>query len=365
MPTFSSGLLIQRLEKLRVRLSSEKIDSLLISNQHNRYYLTGWLGDRESGYLLITSKKAFIITDSRYTEDSQKARNYALREYGSNDKFWPQLFSEIKVNEIGFEAKDLSVLALKQFKKLVRDVKFVPTQDLIEELRAQKDQTEVSLIKKSISIAEGALKFVLKNIKAGQTEKEIAWEMEKFMRENGAEKNAWDPFIVASGTNSSKVHYAAGERKIQKGDQVLLDWSCVYKGYNCDISRVIFIGEPNSKQVEAYNLVLEAQKKGIAQIKVGAETKAVDLAARSFFHGKTPYLFKHAVGHGVGLDVHELPHVNEKTKEKFAVGNVVTVEPGIYQPGWGGVRLEDMVLVTDTGYEALTKAPKEISRVVV
>lgn len=358
--------LASRLEKLREKLIPQKLDAILISNQSNRYYLTGWLGDIESGYLLLTKSRAFIITDSRYTEEtSEKVGHFELREYGRDEKFWEKLFAEVQVKTVSFEAKDLSVFALKNFKKLAKKAKWVATSNLIEELRAQKDQVEISLIKESIAIADKSFQFILRNIRVGQTEKEIAWKIEQFMREKGSAGNAWNPFIVASGENSSKVHYAAGDRKIKKGDQVLLDWGCIYEGYNCDISRAIFIGAPTAKQAEIYNLVLEAQKKGIEQIKVGKPTKNVDLVARDFLESKTKFAFAHAVGHGVGIDVHELPHVNNKTKEKFSIGNIITVEPGIYEPLWGGVRIEDMVLVTKDGPQVLTKAPKKLSEVII
>lgn len=364
-PLQNSVDLLSRADKLREKLISQNLDAILISSQPNRYYLTGWQGDIESGYLLITPKSSFVITDSRYTEEASAIENWELREYGTEEKFWEKLFAEINLKRVGFEEKTLSVFALKNFRRQTKGVRFVATQNLVEELRSQKDEVEIALIKKSIRIADKAFEYVLRNIKIGQSEKEIAWRIEQFMRENGSAKNAWDPLIVASGPNSSKVHYAAGERKIKKGDQVLLDWGCVYQGYSCDISRVIFLGTPTSKQIEVYNLVLAAQEKGIEQVKVGNSTKKADLSARNFLKNKTKFLFGHGVGHGVGIEVHELPRINYKAKEKFAVGNIVTVEPGIYQPLWGGVRIEDMVLVTEKGPQILTKATKELKKVII
>ncbi len=355
----------RRLDNLREKLLSEKLDAILISAQANRFYLTGWQGDFESGYLLITPKKAFVVTDSRYTEEASSVSNYELREYGQDEKFWEKLFTEVKVSRVGFEAQDLSVFALANFRKLTKNLKFIPTKSLVEELRAKKDSTEINLIKKSLAISDKAFEYILKNLKPGQTEKEIAWKLEQFMRGSGAEGNAWHPFIVGAGKNSSKVHYAAGNTKLKKGEMVLLDWGCVYQGYACDTSRVVFLGTPNTKQAEIYYLVVEAQKRGISEIKVGKQTKKVDLAARNFLKEKTEFAFGHGAGHGVGIEVHELPRLNPKSKEKFEEGNVVTVEPGVYEPGWGGVRIEDMVLVTSKGYEVLTKAPKEIKKVIV
>lgn len=360
---FSSSILTSRLTRLREKIQEKNLDALLISSDQNRYYLTGWQGDEESGYLFVSAKKAFVITDSRYTEEVvQQIPHFELREFGRDEKFWGKLFLEVRVKRVGFEAKNLSVFNLLRFKKTAK-VRWFPTLDLVETLRAVKDEEEIKLVSKAASICDQAFKFVLDNIKVGQAEKEIAWEMEEFMRKNGAEKNAWNPFIVASGPNSSKVHYGAGERKVKKGDQILLDWGCYFHGYASDISRVVFLGTPTKKQVEVYKLVLEAQMRGIEQVKVNNSNKNVDLAAREFLQTKTKFTFGHAVGHGVGLAVHELPHVNSKTKEKFQIGNIITVEPGIYEPGWGGVRIEDMILVTEKGARVLTKAPKEINQV--
>ncbi len=233
---FPNQVLKKRLEKVQQKLFEEKLDGLLISSQQNRYYLTGWRGDSESGYLLITPKKAFLITDSRYTEEAaSEAHHFEVREYGYDKKFWEKLFSENKLNRVGYEVESLSVFDLKKLQKLIRK-RLVAIDNFVEQFRAEKDGEEIKLIRRSAEICDQTFRYILANIKPGQTEKQIAWEMEKFMRENGAERNAWDPFIVASGANSSKVHYAAGSQKLKKGDQVLVDWGCYFEGYASDIS---------------------------------------------------------------------------------------------------------------------------------
>lgn len=362
---FSPQILTKRLNSVRERIQNENLDGFLVSSKHNRYYLTDWEGDEESGYLLITAKRAFVVTDSRYTEEAtEKIPHFELAEFGQDQDFWKNLLLEIKVKKVGFESKDLSVFNLKKFQTLA-SVKWIATTDLVETLRSQKDLEEVKLIKKAANICDHAFRYVLANIKVGQAESELAWKMESLMREIGAQKNAWEPFIVASGPNSSKVHYAASDRKIKKGDQVLFDWGCYYEGYASDISRVIFLGTPTDKQIRIYNLVLEAQKKAIKQIAMGRGTIEVDKVAKKTIQEKSEFAFAHAVGHGVGLEVHELPHVNSKTTDEFQIGNVVTVEPGIYEPGWGGVRLEDMVLVKKIGFEILTNSPKNPEQIIV
>ena len=241
----------------------------------------------------------------------------------------------------------------------------VPVAHLIEEIRAVKGDDEVSRLKKSASIAAKAFNHILNVIKPGVTEAEIAWEMEKYMRRTGAEKMAWEPFIVATGPNSSMPHYGAGEVKIKRGDMVQLDYGCSWQGYKCDISRVVFVGKPSEEQARIYNLVLEAQKLGLSLVKDGKSGAAVDLAVRKFLEKETPHFYRHSLGHGVGLEVHELPYVNARRKSRLEAGNVITIEPGIYIPRWGGVRIEDTVLVTKDGYQTLTKAPKKIGEVTI
>lgn len=360
---FSSRFLAKRLDLVRQEIQKQKLDALLISNTQNRYYLTGWQGDEESGYLLITPKEKFVITDSRYSEEViEKLPNFKLKEINQNKNFWFEIFLENKIKRVGFEAKDLSVFQLKKLKSK-SNVKWLATTDLIDKFRQEKDKEELKIIFKAVEICDKTFTYILENIKPGQTEKELAWKMENFMRELGAEKTAWDPFIVAGGKNSSKVHYGAGDYKIKSKDHVLFDWGCYYQGYATDISRVIFLGSPETKLANTYNLVLKSQEKAISQINVGVSTKMVELAAKKSLAKETHYGFSHAVGHGVGLSVHELPRVNSKAKDVFRVGNVITVEPGIYEPGWGGIRLEDMILVTKIGPKVLTKSPKEILKV--
>lgn len=356
---------LNRLENLREKIAEKKLDALVVSSPANRYYLTGWLGDMESGYLLITQKTAFIITDSRYTEEvGLKVAGFQLREFGLTDDFWPSLFKEAKVDKIGFEASDISLSQLKKIKKNTQ-VKFYQTEYLIEQLRSIKDKEELVLIKKAIAIAEGAFEQSLQQLYAGISEKEIAWKLEKSMRDKGASKNAWDPLIVAFGSNSSKPHYFAGDKKVRKGDQILFDWGCYYQGYCCDISRMVFLGTPTAKQVEIYNLVVSAQAKAAREIQAGSKTMKADSVARSFLQTKTKFGFGHGLGHGVGINVHELPKLGPKTNDRFQEGNIITIEPGVYIPGWGGVRIEDMYLVGEQGSTLLTKAPKKLSEIVL
>src|SRR4030067_2237808 len=355
-----ASLLKQRESEVRERLKERSLDALLVSSVINRFYLTLWQGDVESGFVLVTPEKNFVITDSRYTEHVSKG-TAGFEVVETSEGIGPtlvDLFGKNRLKRVGYESHDLSVFSYQRIKKFTKGAKLVPVAHLIEEIRAVKSDDEVSKLKKSASIAAKAFNHILNVIKPGVTEAEIAWEMEKYMRRTGAEKMAWEPFIVATGPNSSMPHYGAGEGKIKRGDMVQLDYGCSWQGYKCDISRVVFVGKPSEEQARIYNLVLEAQKLGLSLVKDGKSGAAVDLAVRKFLEKETPHFYRHSLGHGVGLEVHELPYVNARRKSRLEAGNVITIEPGIYIPRWGGVRIEDTVLVTKTGCQVLTKAPK-------
>ena len=271
----------------------------------------------------------------------------------------------LKLRRIGYESHHISVFSLQRIKKFLKNVPLISVAHLVEEIRSVKNDAEVTNIRKAVTFAEKAFKHILKFIRPGISEKEVAWEMEQYMRKQGAEKMAWDPFIVAAGKNSSMAHWGATGAKIKKGDQVQLDYGCSYHGYVCDISRVVFVGKPSGEQEKIYNLVLDAQKLALSLVKSGRGVATIDKKVRAFLENSTKHYYRHALGHGVGLEVHELPYVNERRKNKLVEGNVITIEPGIYIPGWGGVRIEDMVLVTKEGPKLLTKAPKKVKDVTV
>ena len=355
----------KRLKKVRGHLKKENLDALLVSQEQNRYYLTGWMGDFESGFVLITPKKSFILTDSRYSEHAIKnSVGFEVLEYDSQVAiFIRDLTKKLKIKRIGYESHDLSVFTFKRLQKYNSHLKFVPIAHLVEEVRSVKDKFEILKLKKVVSVADQAFRHILGLIKPGMTEVEVAWEMEKYMRERGAEKMAWHPFIVACGPHSSMAHYSAGNTKIKKNDMVLVDYGCVFEGYYSDTTRVFFIGKPTEEQKKIYNLVLEAQKLSEGLIKEGKTGATIDKKVRKFLEKYTKNFYRHSLGHGVGLQVHEEPRLSIHSENKLKAGNVVTVEPGVYVPGWGGVRLEDMVVVTKNGCEILTKAPKSINKV--
>jgi len=363
----------QRLKRLLDLLRKRKLNAYIISSAANRYYLTGWLADSESGFVLATPKKSFIITDSRYFEHAVKETE-GFEIFQTEEGVGPALRAlpeKEKSARIGFESHHLSVFSFKHLKKVLKKVKLVPEASLIEKLREVKDEIELGKIRKSVALADRAFTHILSFIKPGISEKEVAWELEDFLKKAGADGLAWNPIIVAAGANSSMAHWGAENTKIRKNDMVLLDFGCIYQGYCSDISRVIFVGKPNSRQIEIYNLVLEAQKLGIGLVKEGRTGATIDKKVRSFLEKNLPsgvdskHIYKHALGHGVGLEIHELPSMNIRRKNKLATGSITTIEPGIYIPGWGGIRIEDMVLVTKEGCEIFTKAPKEIREITI
>ncbi len=316
---------------------------------------------------MVTRKKGYILTDSRYSEHAALAST-GFKVIQTDEGIGPSLrglTKGLKLRRIGYESHHISVFSLQRIKKFLKSVRLVPVAHLVEEIRSVKNDAEITNVRKATLIAEKAFKHVLKFIRPGMSEKEIAWEIEQYMRGLGSEKAAWDPFIVAAGKNSSMAHWGATGAKIKKGDQVQLDYGCSYRGYVCDISRVVFVGKPSGEQKRIYNLVLDAQKLALSLVKAGRGAATIDKKVRAFLEKSTKHCYRHALGHGVGLEVHELPYVNERRKNKLAVGNVITIEPGIYIPGWGGVRIEDLVLVTKDGYKPLTKAPKRIEEVTI
>lgn len=317
--------------------------------------------------MIVTANKSYVLTDSRYTEHAiSETKGFEIVEYESSlPAFFGEFAKKRGFSRVGFESHDLSIFDFKRSKKFCRGIKLIPVAHLVEGLRSIKDPAEISKLKKAVDIADSAFSHALNSVKPGQTEGEIAWEMEKFMRDRGAEKMAWDPFIVASGANSSMAHWGAGNRKIAKNDMVLVDYGCVWEGYHCDISRVFFVGRPSDEQKKIYNLVLDAQKLGKSLVMDGKVGAIIDKKVRSFMEKNTKHFYRHSLGHGIGLEVHELPRLSIHSKNKLRAGNVLTVEPGIYVPGWGGVRIEDIVEVTKDGCNVLTKAPKDISGVTV
>ncbi|EGD52269.1 aminopeptidase P family protein [Thermoanaerobacter thermohydrosulfuricus] len=346
----------KRLQNLRELMKEKDIEAFVIYKFVNVTYITGFTGD--DSVALVTHDKAIFITDGRYTEQAQKeVKDFEVIEHKTGIKeVLKEYIKTLEIKKLAFE-ENISYGQYRELKELL-EIELIPQANLVETLRMVKDEEEIENIKKAQNITDRAFEHLLKFIKVGMTEKEVALELEYFMKKQGAEDLSFDT-IVASGKRSSLPHGKASEKVIEKGDFVTIDFGCKVGGYCSDMTRTIVMGKASEKQKEIYNIVLEAQQKAIDNIRAGITSKEADLLARSVIEEKGyGQYFSHSLGHGVGLEVHEAPSLSFKKEEILKEGAIVTVEPGIYIPDFGGVRIEDMVLLKEDGVINLTKSPK-------
>ncbi|WP_202820110.1 M24 family metallopeptidase [Calderihabitans maritimus] len=349
-----------RLERLRENFEAQEIEAMLVMQPENRRYLSGFTGT--FGVLVIGFQEAYLITDFRYVEQAEKqASEFKVVKYGNSIyETLSEVLKKLDVNKVGFEAEHVTYAQFVNLRDKLDFVTLKPVEGLIERLRQFKDEGEIDLIRRAVVIADKAFEHILSYLRPGVKEKEIALELEFFMRRNGAEKAAFD-IIVASGPRGSLPHGVASDRQVQPGDLIVMDFGAVYQGYHSDITRTVVVGEPDERQKEIYNIVLEAQVAAIKAIKPGKVTSEIDLVARNIIAGYGyGEHFGHGLGHGVGLAVHERPRLASTDFTQLETGMVMTVEPGIYVKDWGGVRIEDMVVVRENGCEVLTGATKKL-----
>lgn len=350
-----------RLMKLREALATEGLDAILITQPENRRYLSGFTGS--AGVLLISQEQAILATDFRYYEQVEK-QSPDFRLAKITDKFktlLPELVHQVGAKRVGFESAHLTVDQYKEWEEVVEGFELVPTKELVEGIRAVKDEDELSKIRKAIALADEAFAHIVDFTEPGMTEKEVAWELEVFMRTHSAEKVAFD-LIVGSGPNGAMPHATVSERVIRAGEPIVIDMGAMIDGYNSDLTRTICAGRPDDKFKEIYDIVLEAQQTAEQSIRPGMTGKQADGIARKVIedagYGDN---YGHGLGHGVGLAVHEKPGVGRLSEDVLEPGMVFTVEPGIYLPGWGGVRIEDIVVMREDGVRVLTQASKELN----
>jgi len=358
---YNKGGTVMRLTKLRRILAEQALDAILVTRPENQRYLSGFTGGE--GALVITQEEALLLTDFRYFEQvAEEAPHFQLVKM---DEKMPQvlkrLFKTRGIKNLGFESTHVAFAQYQEWKKATRGVQWIPTKDIVENLRMVKDAEELEKIRQAVAIADMAFDYIRGVIKPGMTEKQIAWELESYMRTHGAESIAF-PFIVGSGPNGAKPHAVVQDRPIQKGEPIVLDMGARVDGYHSDLTRTICLGKPDKKLQEIYDIVLRAQLAAEEQARPGMKGQEVDAIARHVI-AEAGYKehFGHGLGHGVGLAVHEGPGVGMTSTTVLAPGMVCTIEPGIYLTGWGGVRIEDMVLLTEDGIEVLTRASKELS----
>lgn len=350
----------KRLESLRKELSKRELDAILVTSATNRRYLTGFTGS--AGNVLVTQDRAFLISDFRYTE--QAATEAPLYEIilhkGIIREKIAELLIENTIATIGFEEEYVTYQEYCGYLDAFAGAKLVATNSIVESLRIIKDENELATIKKAIEIAEIAFTQLLPEIKPGVSERELAVNLEFYMRQLGAEGASF-PIICASGARSALPHGSPTDKLIEHGDFVTIDFGASYDGYISDITRTVAIGEVNRQQREIYKIVLEAQLNALENVKPGMTGIEADLFTRdvitSYGYGEN---YGHGTGHGIGMDVHEAPSVSPRGQEVLKPGMLITIEPGIYLPGVGGVRIEDDVLVTANGLEVLTKLRKEL-----
>jgi Xaa-Pro aminopeptidase len=352
----------ERLQKLRRKFAEKEIDGIFITQPENRRYLSGF--DGSAGYLIISSKKAVLATDFRYTEQAaNEAAGFEILRIANDITEWfPGLIREIDINKLGFEASDISFNFHRQLNETLKKKKvrtqMVPVEGLVESVRAVKEPEEIELIKKAAAITDAAFEKVVKNIMLGMTEKELAWELEKLLKESGSQVLPFE-IIVASGPRAALPHAKPSERVIEDGDAVVIDMGAKYEGYACDLTRTVCAGKADNTFKKVYNTVLKAQKTAIAKIGKGISGKEADRAAREIIV-KAGYgeAFGHSLGHGVGLAAHEPPRLGPKSEDTLKNGMVFTIEPGVYISGWGGVRIEDTVVMEKGKAKPITKAAK-------
>ncbi len=348
----------QRLGALRERLTQDGLDGFLGFREQDFRYLVGFSGD--AGALVVGQADALLLTDSRYIETAQaEVRGARTAQHGQPlVQDVAAAMRQMGGERWGFDAESVSYGLYQRLQ--AQGTQLVPTQGIVLSLRMVKDREEIARLRRACAIAADALEELIDRLRPGMTEQDAAVWLEGRMREMGAEGAAF-PFIVASGPRGSLPHAGASARVLQAGDMVTLDVGCRYLGYHSDITRTVGLGTPAAELRQIYEVVRQAQAAGIAAVRPGVLARDVDRAAREVIaaagYGER---FGHGTGHGVGLEIHEWPQVSTRSDDTLAVGMVLTVEPGIYLPGLGGVRIEDTVLVTADGAEVLTPSPKSL-----
>jgi Xaa-Pro aminopeptidase len=359
----------ERISWLRGRLRALDLDALLVAGSENRRYLSGFTAKDElltetSGYLLITAAEAFLLTDFRYREwAAAEASGFQVVVYqASLGASLAELLTGGGVRRLGFESAYLSFRQYERLTQAVREagveVAWLALDQLVEESRETKTPGEVAVIRRALRLTEQVLAEVAQRLAPGLTERQVAWEIERRLREAGAEGLAFPP-IVAAGPNSARPHHHPGEALLQAGEPIIIDLGARVEGYCADLTRTFILGEPTPRFREIYELVRRAQLRAETGLRAGLESTAADALGREVIaEAGLGEAFGHSLGHGVGLAVHEAPSLSP-AKDRASVlkaMSVVTVEPGIYLPDWGGVRLEDMVLLHETHAEVLTEA---------
>lgn len=351
----------QRIHALRKLFIDSKCDAIIINKEENLHYFSGFRGD--DTFLVITEADCYLITDSRYIEQAKEQTDFKIVEHTSGIlKKTSDLIASLNLKQIAFEGGAISYNQYKVLSDLLLEHNILLAASLdLTQLRIIKDKQEIELLKKAIWISDEAFKYIINMVKVGMSEVQVAMELEHYMRKLGSERPAFTT-IVASGKRGALPHGVATDKLINEGEFVTIDFGAVYQGYHSDITRTFCMGKANDKQLEIYNVVLQAQLLGLKEIAPGKSGKEIDAPVRQYIkdagYGE---FFGHGLGHGVGLEIHELPRLSPlSTTARLEENMLVTDEPGIYLPDFGGVRIEDTVLVTANGSQALTQSDKRL-----
>ena len=350
---------MKRTDKLLAALPENT--AALLQNPSNIFYLSGYTGE---GLLLVTPSSSAVITDFRYVEAAQKQcpgfAVHTIRTGVSHVQLAYDLLQSEGVKKLAIEDNVVTVRSMREIEKAMPDVEFIPLDFKPEKLREVKDDDELSRIERACDITCQAFEYICGFIAPGRTEREVQLALDYKMLQLGSQGLAFNT-IVASGENGSLPHAVPGDREIREGDMVTLDFGARFEGYDADMTRTVAVGQPSDKMRRIYEIVLHAQETAQAAIAPGVKCSEIDGIARNIIteagYGEC---FGHSTGHGVGIDIHEEPRVSSRSEQILTPGNIVTVEPGIYVPGLGGVRIENTCVVTETGVRALCGASKEL-----
>ena len=350
-----------RLQKLRERLAKDDLEAIFITNGENRRYASGFVST--AGYLMVTADEAVICTDFRYIElAAQQAPGWRIDRIGGKPDWLAKLVNEFEIKTLGFEADDMTVSTLERFKKALKendaDPEWKSTSGIGVDLRAYKDAGELELLQRAIDIGDQAFEETAAQLEVGMTEKEAAWIFEKAVRERGAESISFET-IVAIGPNAARPHHATSDSKLVEGQTIVFDCGSRYQGYCSDLTRTVVLGDADDEIKRVYDIVLTAQLAAIDMVKPGMTGEECDAIARKIItEAGHENDFGHSLGHGLGLEVHENPGIGPNAKGKLENGMPFTIEPGIYIPGWGGVRIEDVVVLENDKARVMSHAAK-------
>jgi Xaa-Pro aminopeptidase len=351
-----------RIENLRRKLAEKAVEAILVSQPDNLYYLTGCEG--LEGYLLVTGEEAIIVTDFRYIEQAERQSPTCsiFRITGKLTEWFPKLFSEKKINNLGFESQHLSFSLFEQISEILKQNHFpfnlIATSGVVEKLRAIKDAEEIKLISQAARITESTLMHIPNLLHSGISEEALSWEIEKYMREHGSQTVPFE-IIVAAGPNAALPHARPSDYIIRSGEPIVVDIGSKFEYYGSDLTRTYCVGQPDDRFKKIYDLVLKAQESAISRIEAGMTGDQADAIAREIItqagYGEA---FGHSLGHGIGLVTHENPRLGINSTDILEDGMVFTIEPGIYLSGWGGVRIEDDAVMANGKLKLISSAEK-------